>query len=378
MGPLPRKPLPQPRKRLVWAVVPALAFVGMAAALVPRGYEAGWLLLAQDDPVKLADHAVDQRLNPAVAEREIEAALAAGDVDLANSFADLSSERGIAIKPALLARLADANSTSATAVRNAGSFAWGLFSGEPTDMAGLAGTAVGDLSVYGDIRDAAREGVHYARGEPTDDLVLGLACVGMAVTAGTYAARGVTAPVRAGLTLVKAARKAGWLSAHLASWAGRSVRDVVDMAAMRRALADASVTRPAVAVRAVRDAVKVERTEGLVNAARDIGRVQARAGTQAALDSLKISEGPRDLKRFARLAETKGSKTRAIIKLAGRAAIWVTFALFDLASALFSALLTLLGFCSAVKSTTERMTWRYVRWRKARRWRKQMEALAAG
>jgi hypothetical protein len=353
-----------------------LALGAMAAALVPRGYDSGWLLLAQDDPVKLADHAVAERLNPAVAEREIEAALAVGDIDLANSFVDLATERGIAIKPALAARLADANSTSATAVRNAGSFAWGLVTGQPTDMVGLAGTAVGDLSVYGDIRDAAREGVHYAKGQPTDDLVLGLACVGMAVTAGTYAARGVTAPARAGLTLVKAARKAGWLSAHLASWVGRSAREVVDMAAMRRALADASITQPAVAVRAVRDAVKLERTEGLVNAARDVGRVQAKAGTQAALDSLKISEGPRDLKRFARLAEAKGSKTRAIIKLAGRAAIWVTFALFDLACALFSALFTLFGFCSAVKSTTERTTWRYVRWRKARRWRKRMEALA--
>ena len=367
-----------PRKRLVWTVVPALAFVGMAAALVPRGYEAGWLLLAQDDPIKLADHAVDQRLNPAVAEREIEDALAKGDVDLANSFVELATERGIAIKPALAARLADANSTSATAVRNAGSFAWGLFTGQPTDMVGLAGTAVGDLSVYGDIRDAAREGVHYAKGEPTDDLVLGLAGIGMAVTAGTYVSRGAAAPARAGLTLVKAARKAGWLSAHLASWIGRSAREVVDIAAMRRALADASITQPAVAVRAVRDAVKLERTEGLVNAARDVGRVQAKAGTQAALDSLKISEGPRDLKRFARLAEAKGSKTRAIIKLAGRAAIWVTIVLFDLASALFSALFTLFGFCSAVKSTTERMTWRYVRWRKARRWRKRVEALAAG
>ena len=378
MSPLPPKPAAMPRKRLAWAVVPALAFGAMAAALVPRGYDAGWLLLAQDDPVKLADHAVAERLNPAVAEREIEAALAAGDVDLANSFVDLATERGIAIKPELAARLADANSTSANAVRNVGSFARGLFSGQPTDMVGLAGTVVGDLSVFGDIRDAAREGVHYATGEPTDELVLGLAGVGMAVTAGTYASRGGAAPARVGLTLVKAARKGGWLSAHLASWVGRSVREVVDMGAMRRAVAEASITQPALAVRAARDAVKLDKAEGLVAAARDVGRVQAKAGTRAALDGLKIAEGPRDMARLARLAEAKGSKTRAIIRLAGRAAIALTVALFDLASALFTVLFTLFGFCSAVKSTTERTTLRYVRWRKARRWRRQMEALAEG
>src|SRR5262249_48798816 len=109
MGSLPPKPLPMPRKRLVWPVMALLALGAMAAALLPRWYDAGFLLLAQDDPVKLADHAVAERLNPAVAEREIEAALAAGDVDLANSFVELAAERGMAIRPELVARLASAN-----------------------------------------------------------------------------------------------------------------------------------------------------------------------------------------------------------------------------------------------------------------------------
>jgi len=378
MRPLPRRPVATPRKRLFWSVLAALALGAMAAALVPRGYDAGWLLLAQDDPVKLADHAVAERLTPAVAEREIAAALAAGDVDLANSFVDLAAERRIAIRPDLAARLADANSTSASAVRNAGSFAHGLIIGQPNDMVGLAGTALGDLFVFGDIRDAVREGVHYAKGEQMDELVLGLACVGLAVTAGTYASLGIGAPARVGLSLVKGAGKAGRLSAHFASWVTRSVRGVVDMGALRRAFAEASLTQPALAVRAARDAVKLEKAEGLVNAARDVGRVQAKAGTQAALDSLKVAEGPRDMSRFARLAEAKGSKTRAIIRLAGRGAIWLTFALLDLASSLFTALFALFGFCSAVKSTTERTTLRYLRWRKARRWHKRMLALAEG
>jgi hypothetical protein len=211
-----------------------------------------------------------------------------------------------------------------------------------------------------------------------DELVLGLSCVGIAVTAGTYASLGAGAPARVGLSLVKGAGKAGRLSVHLASWVTRSVRGVVDMGALRRAFAEASITQPALAVRAARDAVKLDKADGLVNAVRDVGRVQAKAGTLAALDSLKVAEGPRDMSRFARLAEAKGGKTRAIIRLAGRAAIALTFALFDLASWLFTALFVLFGFCSAVKSTTERTTLRYLRWRKARRWHKQMLALAEG
>ncbi len=34
----------------------------------------------------------------------------------------------------------------------------GFITGEPGDLVGMAGTAVGDLFVFGDIRDAVREG----------------------------------------------------------------------------------------------------------------------------------------------------------------------------------------------------------------------------
>src|SRR5256885_968178 len=75
----------------------------------------------------------------------------------------------------------------------------------------------------------------------------------------------------------------------------------------------ASLTEPAVAVRAAREAVKVEKTHSLMRAIGDVGRVQSKAGTQAALDALKIAQGPRDLSRMARLAEAKGTRTRAIL-----------------------------------------------------------------
>ena len=96
----------------------------------------------------------------------------------------------------------------------------------------------------------------------------------------------------------------------------------------------------------------------------DVGRVQARAGTQAALDGLKLAEGPRDMSRIARLAATKGGKTRAILKLVGRGAILLTFGTFQLAMWLLWALLTIIGFASALKRMTERATERYCARRK--------------
>ena len=357
----------------------AVACAIAALTIVPRGFDAEALLVAQDDPSELADRRLDRSFNAVVAAREIRSALAADDADLATSFLELARDRNVPVEPALVERVEAANSASASAVRAAGSFARGLFTGEPDDLVGLAETAVGDLIVFGDIRDAAREGTRLVSGEPADELVLGLACVGLAVTAGTYASLGSATPARIGLSVLKAARKTGRIGARMGEWVGRSLREIVDVAALKRAVGSMSLIQPALAVRAAREAVKVEKTEGLVRLVGDVGRVQSKAGTKAALDGLKISEGPRDVAKVARLAETKGGKTRAILKLFGRGAILLTTSAFSLFSWMLTAIFTLFGFCSACKKAAERATERQLARRKARivRQRERFVAMTA-
>jgi len=358
------------RARIAVPVVFALALGTAAFTLAPRALEAQWLIAAQDDPVALADRAVARTFDAAVAAREIDAALAAGDADLAASFLELARHRDLPVDPALAQRVAAANAASAT--RSLGSFARGFVAGEPEDLSSLAGTAVGDLFVVGDIRDAVREGTRLATGQEADELVLGLACVGLAVTAGTYASVGIGAPARIGLTVVKAARKTGRIGGQLAGWLARSLRELVDVTALQRALRQVSITGPTLAVRAAREAVKVEKAEGLVRLVGDVGRVQAKAGSRAALDALKLAEGPRDMEKIARLAAAKGGKTRAILKLAGRGAILLTIGTFNLATWIFWAVATTLGFASALKRAAERATERYCAWRRRRRARNPM------
>jgi hypothetical protein len=352
-------------------VIAALCLI-VGLTLAPRGYEAGELLAIQDDPSAMAGRIVDKSFSPGVADREIRSALDADDVDLANSFVDLAHERNVPVDPALAARVADANSITATATRHAQKFARGLVIGEPDDAVSLAGTALGDLFVFGDVRDAVREGSRLATGQNVDGLILGLSCVGLAVTAGTYAMFGLGTPARVGLSVVKAARKTGHLGDGLAVWLGRSVRQVVDTASLRKTLATASLAEPAVAVRAAREAIKFEKAGALTRFAGDVGRIQAKAGTRAAMDGLKLAETPRDVSRLATLAEKQGSKTRAILKLAGRGAIAFSLATFHLASWMFSILVALFTFCAAVKSATEKTTLKYVRYRKRRRERARL------
>ena len=132
---------------------------------------------------------------------------------------------------------------------------------------------------------------------------------------------GGAAPVRAGLTLVKDARKVGRLGEGLTRWAGRSAREIVDTPMLQHAVATGSVMRPGETIGAIKAAFRAEKAGGLVRLAKDVGRVGEKAGTKGALDTLRIAEGPKDVARAARLAESKGGQTRAILKLLGRGAI---------------------------------------------------------
>jgi hypothetical protein len=365
------------RRRVLPALLAAVLLAAAAGYVVPRGIDANTQLSIEDDPSQIAARALDRTFDAALAQREIDAALAAKDADLAQSFVLLAAERQVALDPALTAKVDAAVAEAATTRYAMESFAMGLVTGEPNDMAGFAGTALSDLFVFGDIRDAAREGTRLATGQQADELVLGLACVGLAITAGTYATLGAAAPARVGLSLAKAARKTGQLSADLAAGMGRMMRGVVDWGKLKGAIAGASITEPAVTIRAAREAVKIERAGGLMNIARDVGRVQSKAGTKAALDGLKIAETPREMAQVAKLAEKQGGKTRAILKTVGRGAIALTMATFDLGLWILGALFTAFTFISALKSATERGTQRVLNWRKNVRRRRRDAALAS-
>ena len=352
--------------RIALLLVAAAALAIIAWMAVPRAIEAADLLAGQDDPVELADRKVAGLLDAGVAEREIAAALAAEDADLAQSFLDLAREHRVPVPHDLAERVKAAVKEANSPTQQAENFAKGLLIGEPNDVAGFAGTAVGDLFVFGDVRDAVREGARLVAGEQVDHLVLGLACVGLAVTAGTYATLGSAAPVRVGLTVAKAARKTGRLGAELAEWLRRSVRQVVDWSQLKSAIVGATIAQPAVVVRAAKQAVKLDKAGGILDVVRNVGRVQGKAGTRAALDGLKIAHGPQDMARIAKLAEKKGGKTRAILKLLGRGAIVLAAGSMQLVSWILWAILALFGFASSTKGAVERLTMRRLHRRRQR------------
>jgi hypothetical protein len=368
------------KRRRIGLALAAMTVSGAAlAGIWPHARQAGAILAAQDDPAELSDLQVNSALrnSQTIVADQIEAALAAHDTGLAASFVDLAKSKNISLSDDLVQRVNEAVAEENTTSHFARRFATGLVTGNADDAGSLSGTVAGDLFVFGDIRDVVRESKHLVMGEDTDRLVLGLATAGLAVTAATYVSVGGVAPLRAGLTLVKDARKVGRLGEGLTEWAGRSAREVVDTSALQEAVSSAAVTRPTQTVSAITAAFRAEKAGGLVRLAKDVGRVSEKAGARGALDTLKIAEGPEDVARAARLAEASGGKTRAILKLLGRGALLLAAGAFNLSWWVFGALFALFSLLASIKATTERVTQSVIDHGKRRRLRRQLAAAAS-
>lgn len=339
--------------RILLSLFTAAGLLAATPFALPLLKSAVRLVEARDDPAALAD--LDMRtLTPAHLQDVIQRALDADDPELAASALQWADANGREIPAALRARVAEEGTGAAQALRAARSFGSGFVTGTPEDLAGFAGAAAGDLTLWGDVRDASREGWHYLRGEPVDPLLLGLSAAGLALTAGTYATAATGAPARVGVTLVKVARRTGKLSAGLLADVSRLVRESVDLAALRRGAGslDAATLKAAV------------RPQGLARLSTllsEVGTVQAKAGTRAAMDGLALADNSRDVARLARLAEKKGGQTLFILKTVGRGALTVTSALLSLlwwGIVGLGWLVWLVSACNGLAVSCTRLFWR--------------------
>jgi len=342
------------------AMVAAAAVAG-GSWLLPRTLTSWTWLEARNDPLALTDLGLHNELTPARLERELDAALSAGDIDLAGSFVALAGQQNIPVPPVLMARYRAETTPAAETLRAARAFYEGARDGESTSGAGLAGVIASDLTGIGDVRDLIHEGQKAQRGEETDNLTLGLAAVGLAITGATIVSLGMAMPARAGVSTLKVAVKSGRISRPLAATLGRAVHEAVDTKALAVAAGAASRLELSSARAAVSSAIRPASLTRLRGMADDVTVIGRKAGVRGAQEALTVARDGADLRRVARLSESRGLSTRAVMKVLGRGAIALTSSAAILAGWLMAGAsylwLALLLFLAVTKRIT-RLIWR--------------------
>jgi hypothetical protein len=312
------------RKLLAIVQVPVLVVAGWL--VIPRALSAWTWVSAKDDPAALTELGLETALTPTRIQFELDAALKADDVELAASLIALAGHHRMDVPAALRERYVAATTAAELAKRGANEFFRGVVNGEATSGAGLAGVVVSDLTGVGDVRDLIREGSKISRGEEPDHLILGLAAVGLAVTGATLASVGAALPARAGISTMRVAAKTGRFSKPLAATVGRLAHDAVDTKAVITAATAAARLDLVAARSAAREAARPAALLRLRRMAEDVAIIGRRAGVRGAQETLAITHNVAEVRRVARLAETRGVSTRAVLKILGRGALVLTTA----------------------------------------------------
>jgi hypothetical protein len=339
---------------IVKTAVLALSLVASVAAglfVVPPAIRHWQLQAAADDPVALSQLRLDGVASADRLAAEIDAALARGDADLGRSFVALAAERGIPIGEGQRQRLAELEARATeTAIVD---FGQGFWAGQRDSAAGLAGALAGDLTGFGDLRDLAGEGRKWLGGEATDGTVLMLAAGGLAISAATWVSLGGALPARNGLSLVKAATKARWLSPGLSASLGRLAVQAIDRPALQATLAAAGRLELAAARGAASGIVRPASVTRLAVLGQDVGLLHGRIGQRGLRQVMAVADDAGDLGRAAKLVSAKGKSARATLALLGRGAL----VLGALSLTALSWMLALLGYALALAMLAQRIGW---------------------
>jgi hypothetical protein len=169
----------------------------------------------------------------------------------------------------------------------------GLLTGSSNELSGqIAGLAT-SLLVIGDVRDLVKEGLHWWRDEPTDEVIIALATIGLVANAGQVVTLGSSSPVKTGITIIKQAHQLGtlppWLRAHLIK--------------ITHQVLDARSLVPILPI--------MHRMQTLLNS----------AGWRQALQGLGMTRDPGSINRLAILASHLGPALGPLVRLGGDAAL---------------------------------------------------------
>ncbi|MCA3561305.1 MAG: hypothetical protein IOC82_09805 [Aestuariivirga sp.] len=322
----------------------ATVLVVLGSVALPRGIAAVRFLAGPRDEVSAAAYFLTRKTADdytAAAER----ALAEKDEDLASSIAQLAAERGVTLPATLAGRIAAAQDEASARI---GADAWnGFLSGDAPNEAALAGAVAADLTGIGDIRDLYNQAARYVSGEEIDPLVIGLATVGLGLTAATVATLGAAGPEKAGVSTLKAVTRAGRLSPLLARDVGMVAANALDGEALR--LVGMSVARLdlAAARTASGRVLKAEAVTALKGLGSDVATIGSNAGYRTTVAALGTAKSAEEMGTLAKLSARFGTATRAVMVLGGAAltfasmmttaAVWSLWLLLWIAGVMFGA-----------------------------------------
>jgi hypothetical protein len=251
----------------------------------------------------------------------IRKALAKDDIETADMYADIAKYMARPLAPDVTTKLAEAHSTLATVTRDSKDFATGFVTGQGESTAGIAGAVTSDFTVVGDVRDISAQGKKMVAGQSYSKLVLGLSLVGLAATVATVATGGGGAVAKVGVSVLKAAKRAGTLTADFARTLRRMVEDAVDFREVGRITKTTDLADMRASEHAFSEYARGIKTGKLMPVVKDVAELGENAGPAETVRLMRFVHSERDLDDITRMSKKLGGKTRGVVALTGKTAL---------------------------------------------------------
>ena len=203
---------------------------------------------------------------------------------------------------------------------NISHFLSGFATGKGDSNIAVAGAMTSDFTVIGDVRDLHEQYQHYQAGQSVNQLIVILSGVGISLTAATIGSVGVTAPIKAGTSLLKFASKTGRLSASFTQELLRKGQRAFDWQKfIRLSKAENNVFGIKRAAMQTFNPQAMKSLSQLGDQANNIRK--ATSSTADTVHLLKYVDNSQDLASVEKLALKHGIHSRGIMTVLGKTAL---------------------------------------------------------
>jgi len=239
-------------------------------------------------------------------------------IDDAVMYQHLAEYLGVTLNQQTLDEIAKNNDIFSKSWRNIKKFGSGFFSGEADDMAGLSGSIASDMTLYGDFRDLAKEGNKFVHDQPYDQVVFGMAAIGVGLSASQLFSFGATTPAKVGASIVKAAKKMGKLSKPFVRIVSSKLSKAIDFKVLKKV----DYTSMSTIKKETKRIAKSLDTPYIRKAFKNIDTVHKNTDSYAdTIALLKYVDDPKDLQKVVNVSKKYKKNTKVIFKILGKGVI---------------------------------------------------------
>ena len=203
--------------------------------------------------------------------------------------------------------------------KNITDFIGGFASGKGDSGVGIAGALIADFTVVGDVRDLHQQYQNHQAGITVNQLIVGLSGIGIGLTLATISTVGVTAPIKAGTSILKLASKTDRLSARFSQELLQKTQRAFNWNQfVRLSKQNGNVLGIKSAATQAYNPRAMKTLSSIGDQANNIRKASSTADT---VHLLKYVDNSQDLRKLEKFTVKHGTHSKGIMKVLGKSAL---------------------------------------------------------